>query len=157
MRQRTRSSCRNTHPGRITIATCRAISSAIAPTGQPESSIAGHIGAALWVQERRPNREPLVPISPDRVGLAAVRNWREGPGAGLLPHVIVSGNWPIKPESIHISSCLPAGNKSKFGSQRRTTMLAIRSGIFLIQGLYEGVNPKSSMNEYSSGKHIIVQ
>src|SRR5206468_4153263 len=48
MRQRTRSICRNTHPGRITIATCRAISSAIAPTGQPASSIAGHIGAALF-------------------------------------------------------------------------------------------------------------
>src|SRR2546430_9249301 len=54
MRQRTRSTCRNMHPGRITIATCRAISSAIAPTGQPGSSIAGHIGAALWVKSAGP-------------------------------------------------------------------------------------------------------
>src|SRR4051812_44046120 len=38
MRQRTRSSCRNMHPGRITIATWRAISSAIAPTGQRANS-----------------------------------------------------------------------------------------------------------------------
>src|SRR5437016_7799381 len=54
MRQRTRSSCRNTHPGRITIATCPAISSAIAPTGQPGSSIATQIGAALWIKSAGP-------------------------------------------------------------------------------------------------------
>src|SRR5947209_7746065 len=156
MRQRTRSSCRNTHPGRITIATCRAISSAIAPTGQPESSIAGHIGAALWVQERRANREPLLPISPDRVGLAAVRRVK-GQEQACCPRNRYRATGRSGPESILISSCLPAGNKSKFGSQRRTTMLAIPSGRFLIQGLYEGVNPESSMNEYSSRKHIIVQ
>src|SRR5215470_9092838 len=52
MRQRTRSSCRNTHPGRITIVTCRAISSAIAPTGQQGSSTVGHIGAATGAKRR---------------------------------------------------------------------------------------------------------
>ena len=37
------------------------------------------------------------------------------------------------------------------------TRITIRPGRFLVQRLYQGVNPASFMNEYSFRKHIIVQ